>query len=781
MVIDVLRTICWFFDKIIYGLIAQIYNIFVMLTEATIFTQADIKAFSTRLYALISLVMVFKLAFSFISYIVNPDTLVDKQKGGSKLITNIVIAIALLASTPLIFNEAYYVQGVIVKEGVIEKLVLGTNSNYKTNKPEQLLSTYTFLTFFAPNPNLTACATSDATTISSDCITKLDEANSDIGAGTVYSKAVSSGELNELWGYNGDLINLKTTVTSKEAGTKSDYVFNYQFGISTVLGIMLCLILLNFCLDIAIRVIKLGFLQLIAPIPIILSISPGKKNDTLSKWGKECFQTYASLFLRTAVIYFALSIIGTINKGGGVISFVSGGTNTNPFVKIFLIFGVLLFAKEFPKLLEELLGMKFTSKFSLNPLKRMAEAPVFGGLTRKTAGLASAGASLLGNSAKAGGAWLAGKAFMKDKSRADEHFHQRMHAMGAEARGRYAAGGLAADKRYSGDTQWKAMHKSNLDEGKKISDQKFADKQHDKAVKKGDKALQQIAGDAKAKGILDKLAAGQEIEPDEEKILNDAYQKAYGKSHSETATREAQLAIAKSKDEYYKKSVAQLQRMADADPTNIQLATQLNAAQKAMTDNEKTISGLEDDIKGLAITDAGGAQITKGIKLAKGAKYKGNASIDAHTTESAIEATLNSSKQKSAVEQATLDQKRNDDMAAAIAAGITNGLSQSQTQNNPNNGQNNGPINGQNNGQSYIIGENGSPLIDLNGNPISSKNAFKGDTNSNTTAADYDGDSSESADKAIHESTKAAGNVDEEAFKRSANQRNIRPDDKNNE
>ena len=87
------------------------------------------------------------------------------------------------------------------------------------------------------------------------------------------------------------------------------FVFSYMYVVATAAGAFLCYILLLFCFDIAIRSVKLGFLQLIAPIPLISKIDPKKGDEVFSKWVKECTSTYALLFIRLLAIYFAIYMI----------------------------------------------------------------------------------------------------------------------------------------------------------------------------------------------------------------------------------------------------------------------------------------------------------------------------------------------------------------------------------------------------------------------------------------------------------------------------------------
>ncbi|MBQ6816795.1 MAG: hypothetical protein IJO27_00015, partial [Bacilli bacterium] len=190
----------------------------------------------------------------------------------------------------------------------------------------------------------------------------------------------------------GGLVTLKLSVKdSTTYEVEEDYLFNYTYIISTIFGGALCFILLGFCLDLAIRVVKLAFLQVIAPIPIILNISPGSKTNYLQNYGKEVLSTWASLFIRIATVSFAIYMIQLVNQSG-IYSFVTGKSSDNIFVTIFVILGLLMFAKEFPKLLENILGMKGTGSLTLNPIKKLNEGMLGGGIIGgAVAGLAGGG------------------------------------------------------------------------------------------------------------------------------------------------------------------------------------------------------------------------------------------------------------------------------------------------------------------------------------------------------------------------------------------------------
>ena len=57
-----------------------------------------------------------------------------------------------------------------------------------------------------------------------------------------------------------------------------------------------------FSIDIGIRVAKLGFLQLIAPIPIAQNIT-SDETLTQTKWFKSITSTYLDIFMKLIIIF----------------------------------------------------------------------------------------------------------------------------------------------------------------------------------------------------------------------------------------------------------------------------------------------------------------------------------------------------------------------------------------------------------------------------------------------------------------------------------------------
>lgn len=499
---DVLRTAFIWLDDKIYGFIDILYNLFTMLGEATIFTADQIESFASKLYVLISIIMFFRLSFAFVTYIVNPDSLSDKQKGGGALIKKIVITMALLVSVPTIFNEAFYVQNLILKNDIINKVLLGDSTTQtETANRSKSLSTYAFLTFFTPTQKIAECQNYQGVAISDSCVSAINNAdnassnNSNANPGTAYKSALQNYDLKLI--AEAELVNrkgLNVSVGSNNFFKTDDYyLFDYNFLISTAVGLGIAWILLGFCLDLAVRVVKLGFLEIIAPIPIILSLTPTQKNNTLGNWGRECLSTWASLFIRLMVISFALNLVVIVNTSG-IFSTITGGTNQFSMVTIFVVIGILLFAKEFPKLLEDILGLKGAGKMTFNAFKKMGSVPLVGGA-------AMAATSFLGNTGKN----LAAGIFPRGR----EHFKENMAFAGKEAFGRFKhAGFMGNDKPFGGDTQHKMVVKRNQEYKKQIGDAKKGfDEKVDRWQKGNDSIAKQKSLGAEA-SVADYKKAG---------------------------------------------------------------------------------------------------------------------------------------------------------------------------------------------------------------------------------------------------------------------------------
>lgn len=381
---DLLRNVFMFLDSIVYSVIGKVYELFIAIANTNIFADGTINEFANRVYALLAIFMLFRLSFSVLTYIINPDNINDKSAGGGKLIGNILITIILLISVPWLFQQVMKIQGDLLNDNIIGKIILGVNGDPNNqdvqDKIEQSISSQlnagdtmawtTFSAFFSLTDECAALP--KECTVNFPKMTGTDNAYDRIKKSQLVSGIKDSG--------------LATVRT--ESG---EYVFEYLPIISTIAGGFIAYILLLFCFQIAVRSVKLGVLQLIAPIPVISYLDPKQGKDGMfKKWLKICGKTFADLFIRLAAIYFAIFIITEITNGRGMIDITTGDTQTSLLVKVLIILGALMFAKELPKFIEEITGIKLDGGFSLNPFKNNA---ILGGIA---GGVVGAGMGAIG-------------------------------------------------------------------------------------------------------------------------------------------------------------------------------------------------------------------------------------------------------------------------------------------------------------------------------------------------------------------------------------------------
>ncbi len=391
-VIDILRSMVFAIDSIVYGLISSIYELLMYLANLDLFQMSEVTSttnasdniilsFASRIYVLLGVFMLFKLSFSILQYIVDPNAFSDQSKGFGKLMRNVLVSLGLIVLVPFIFNLAFRAQRIILDENVIGSIVMGYSNTADTadTKNKMLAEDMQFLvfgTFFSVDNNVvTECGTSPvlgtkAMATNDGCIDTINQLLSDNDADITkffrITNANDDGDYGRDFGEFGKALNIKEN---------GKYVFNYQYIISTIAGAVIVWMLLGFCIDVAVRIVKLAFLELIAPIPIISYMDPKESasNGMLNRWGKECFSTYASLFIRLAIIYLVFFMISVVSdrmlmvKDGVSNLYLN---NEAPeglmavMVVVFVIIGLLMFAKQVPSLIESIFGIKASGSFN---------------------------------------------------------------------------------------------------------------------------------------------------------------------------------------------------------------------------------------------------------------------------------------------------------------------------------------------------------------------------------------------------------------------------------
>lgn len=393
LIIDLVRRVCFFVDGIVYKFIGIIYNLLMEIANTSIFTEEIIDLFASKVYALLGIFMLFKVSFSIMTYIVNPDEFADKTKGFSKLISNIVITLALLLFTPWIFTQAMDVQRIVLKENIIGKIFSSNASSTffsGSSNTGKEIAYRTFKAFYHINyEKFPSCEGIELMLDEEQDAKCLNELSITSGQYDDFKTLLVNAEILEDIDQNRSY----ALVTERKDADiwGHTYIMTYHAIISTIVGGFMAWILAMFCFDIALRSVKLGFLRMIAPIPIVSRVDP-KSKGVFDKWTKMCVSTYLDLFIRLLAIFLALFIIEQVFNMDFVSQTTGLPVEVSLFTKIFIVIGALLFAKQLPKIIQDLTGAKFNGKFTLNPVKKFEEE-AFGGkmITGAAAGLMTRG------------------------------------------------------------------------------------------------------------------------------------------------------------------------------------------------------------------------------------------------------------------------------------------------------------------------------------------------------------------------------------------------------
>lgn len=361
--------------KFLAWLINQIYSLILLLADVDLYNifGEDIR---NKFFALIGLFMVFKLAFSVIQYIIDPDKMTNSSTGAQKILVRVVIALALLASVNNIFKEAHKIQGLVLDRHVLDKLIFGgeghdivTEDNGDANSSDMSQdpnARYLSYAIFAPFIRFNNDAFSTKTK-QVDCSPSVFvESIGKPGAGeykctgqccTDFQKEAED-KLDAFKSHIKDH-NIGAAMWQVIALKKNKkMIFEFDWFISIIVGVVAAVTLVVISINVAIRAIKLALLQLVAPLPIISYIDINDKNNMFQKWLKLVISTYVDLFIRLFSFYFAIMIITKVLIADSIPSF-SGEKYTfanHPIVLIFLIIGALLFAGQLPKILQDLFG-----------------------------------------------------------------------------------------------------------------------------------------------------------------------------------------------------------------------------------------------------------------------------------------------------------------------------------------------------------------------------------------------------------------------------------------
>lgn len=463
VILDAIRTLFSWLDRAAFGLLEFFYQLFFNVASADLFSNDTIMRFYGRVQLIIGVYMMFLLAMTILKGIMNPDGFTGGKdgSGASKLITRVITALIMLTilvpinigsprneyeeqlrSNGLLFGTLYSLQHRILANNTLGRLILGndsTSTSYFSSEGEDDLKqssrifTSTVLKGFYRinlideddrkhedgkddaifNENR-VCKDIDDEVLAA--YTKLDANPGDIIGMVNATCEVEDDDMS--------LLQKALSVFSPKLAGKQRYVFTLMPLVSTITAIIFAVILLSFTIDVAVRAVKLAVLRLIAPIPIISYMDPkGTKDSAFNSWVKTLSSTYLDLFIRLAVVYFVIFLIQDMIVNGVVINHGDGLVGILSLIIIWI--GLFAFAKQAPKFIKDVLGMKGeTGKLFGGFGEALALGAVGGGIVggaisrgaAARAGGGNVGKSLLaGFAGGIGGGFNAGKAYMSSK------------------------------------------------------------------------------------------------------------------------------------------------------------------------------------------------------------------------------------------------------------------------------------------------------------------------------------------------------------------------------
>lgn len=336
--------------EFIYPKIAEMYSVFMDLSK--LIYSDDLSAIYNKISLFLGIFMIFRLSFWLIEALMNPDILGDKAKAPGEMIKKVFLVVVLLGITPSLFKYAYKLQYEVVNSNVIGNII----SDNKTVKPEtkefgKILSADLFSIFYRPNYDEAGNMLS-AENLDCSIYTGTSDNNYE---GYYYTILKNSGDLKYL--SENRCLREKVEVEFTDTKEKVDvFVVDFDGLYATAVGIFVFWMILMYCISLGTRYVQLIFLQVIAPIPIMGYLSTDKDN-MFSKWVKQCTTTYLDVFIRIIIINFTVWLISMVLSGN---SAIPSDLKKGGMITLFLVLGLLTFAKKAPELIQELLPKSVT-------------------------------------------------------------------------------------------------------------------------------------------------------------------------------------------------------------------------------------------------------------------------------------------------------------------------------------------------------------------------------------------------------------------------------------
>lgn len=366
---DALRSIAATIDYLIYQVVAFLYKLFFFVSSTELFQNDSVRSVSRNFQLLVAVVVMFSLSISLINYLVNPDNMKNGKVSANKLITKVVTALILLLTINIVFATAYRLQNAIIQNNFVGKLIMGDKAQSYDIEGMGLSFSKSILSAFVTTN------TERSGKIPSNRIQSADQ---------LFNEVITKEEQYHL---------LAEFINDKDDG--GEYILNYN-ALSILVGGFIAYILITYVVGVGVRAVQLFYLQIIAPVPIMLYVLPNG-DDKLKKWFQQCITTYLDLFIRHLIIYLTIFLCSNLLSNQGIFIIPSGAEDYKNWIIITLVIAIMLFAKKAPELIKELFPAtsKARGDFGLNLGKQFKGTPAGAVIGAGVGGIAGAATGLL--------------------------------------------------------------------------------------------------------------------------------------------------------------------------------------------------------------------------------------------------------------------------------------------------------------------------------------------------------------------------------------------------
>jgi len=452
----------------VYKIAAFAFKIFLILAGGELINADEYKLLLENTYVIIGIVMLFVVAFALLKGMVNPDEQKKSTSTIKKMLVNLVTSSIILVLLNPFFTFMFdFQKSVIANENTIGKFfgfgnINSSSSDGAINQVEigaNMIVNSIFTAFFDVSEGY--CNEQDKLTVEECRNLIMDDGGYGWDGDLKFSEAVKKVNL------DGDFTNYADYAEAVNGGN-----IEYSFLLSVVAGFILVYIAVSYCFDMALRLVKLVFYQLIAPIPVLLRVIPeGKLGDIFSNWLKITFACYFEVYVRIFILYFCIFLCLKITDGPLFNSnLVNSGFLTIAFTKAFVFMGLMTFMRQAPQLISKLFPALDTGNMKLGIREKLAAGGGFAAGAVLGGGVTALTRNAINSGKNAKNKWQATKGLTgKDKAKA---IGSALWATTGGVIGSSLAGGISGAARSGkagvGAKSWKDM-KSSATSGAKAA------------------------------------------------------------------------------------------------------------------------------------------------------------------------------------------------------------------------------------------------------------------------------------------------------------------------